>query len=296
MRCGPRRCDTRLLLSGREPPPMPARVSWTYDYTTEPWLRWLARLGAAALVGGYLAYFGSAAAALVVALRAGGPAIWLLVAVLALVGGPFSLLYLLPVIRDPAQRRGLVFSGRERRVPLREWLAAGAVGAVVLGAIAFASPFLAGALFACGALAGLVAVLCSTRGTIDPGTATATRGQREWDLSRVTGYDTRRFGPLVLVAVEAAGPGRFGAVPSRIAVPESVADDVTDALDAIVDADRAVDTREPNTAVRVAALLFAALFAAGGVGLGWLAGSAGWLIAAIGLTVAGLFLVVAREG
>ena len=275
---------------------MPAPVSWTYDYTTEPWLRWLARAGAAALLGGYLVFFGSGVVGLVAAMLSGGPAIWLLVALLALVGGPFSLLYLLPLLRDSDQRRGLVFSGRERRVPLREWLAAGVVGAIVLGASALVSPLFAGGLFACGAVAGIVAALCSTRGTIDPGSATAERGQREWDLSRVTGYDTSRFGPFVLVSIETAGPRRVGSVPSRLLVPASAAADVTAALDAITAGDREVDVRDSNTTVRVVALLFALLFAAGGVGLGWLADSAGWLVAASGLVFAGVFLVVAREG
>jgi hypothetical protein len=276
---------------------MPSRVSWAYDYATEPWLRWFARAGAAALLGGYLAFFGSAAAALAVALLSGGPAIWLLVAVFALVGGPFSLLYLLPVLRDPDQRRGLVFSGRERRVPLREWLACGAVGAGVLGASALlVRPLLAVGLAAGGLVTGVVAVLCSTRGTIDPETATAERGQREWDLSRVTGYGTHRLGPLVLVSFEAAGPGRLGTVPSRIVVPASVAADATAALDAIVAADREVETRAPNTAVRVVALCFAALFAGGSVAAVVALDTIGWYVAAIGVLFGSIFLFVAREG
>jgi hypothetical protein len=282
--------------SGAEPPPMPASVSWTYDSTTESWLRWLARAGAAALVGGYLAYFGSGLLGLVAVLLTGDLAIWALVALLLLVGGPFSLLYLAPMLRDPDQRRGLVFSGRERRLPLRETLAAGFVGAIVLAAAALVTPALAGVLFLVGALAGLVAVCFATRGSIDPETATAERGWRELDLSRVTGYGTRRVGPVVLVTFETAGPDRLGAGPSYIVVPTSVADEATAALDAIADADREVETRERNTTVRIVALLFALLFAGGAVGLGWLADAAGWLVAAIGLVFAGIFLVVAREG
>jgi hypothetical protein len=276
---------------------MPARVSWTYDYTTEPWLRWLARAGAAALVGGYLAAFGSTAVVLVVAVLAGGPELWLLVAMFALVGGPFSLLYLLPLLRDPAQRRGLVFSGRERRVPLREWLACGVVGAVVLGASGLlVRPLLAVVLAASGLVAGLLAVLCSTRGAIDPATATAERGQREWDLSRVTGYETRRLGPLVLVSFQAAGPGRLGTVPSRIVVPAAAADGVTAVLDEILAVDREVETREPNTAVRVVALCFAVLFAGGAIVAAVALDTIGWYVAAIGLLFGSIFLFVAREG
>lgn len=276
---------------------MPARVSWTYDYTTEPWLRWLARAGAGALVGGYALLAGTSLGGLVAVLLSGSLELRLLVALLLLVGGPFSFLYLVPILRDPDQRRGLVFSGRERRVPLREWLACGVVGAAVLGASALlVRPLFAVGLAACGLVAGLVAVLCSTRGAIDRPTATAESGQREWDLSRVTGYETRRLGPLVLVSFQAAGPGRLGTVPSRIVVPAAVADDVTAALDEILAADRDVETRDPNTAVRVAALCFAVLFAGGAIAAVVTIDAIGWYVAAIGLLFGSIFLFVAHEG
>jgi len=274
---------------------MSAPVSWEYDYTTEPWLRWLVRAGAASVFGGYLGMVSTSLFGLVAVLLAGDPGLTMLVAVLALVGGPFSLLYLWPMLRDADQRPG-PFTGRERRVPIREWAVAGVVGVVALAGAMVVDPLLAGALFGCGLVAGVVGVLCSTRGTVDPETATMERNHREWDLSRVTDYGTRRVGPLVVISFEATGPGSFGTVPSRIAVPAAVADEVTGVLDAIVERDHETDSRDPNAAVRAVAVLFALMFAGGGVAGAVFLDRLGWYVGLLGLLFAGIFLLVAREG
>jgi len=275
---------------------MPSPVSWRYDYTTEPWLRWLVRAGAGAVFGAYTGMLATLAVAAVAVLVGGSPEVRLVVVVLALVGGPFSLLYLLPVLTDPDQRPHLAFSGRERRVPVREWVVSGLVGAVVLGGAVWVDPRLAAALFVGGLLAGVVGVLCSTRGTVDPETATAESGPREWDLSRVSGYTTRRVGPLVVVSFAAAGPGRFGTVPSRIVVPAAVADDVAAALDAIVAEVHEDDGRDANPTVRAVAIALAVLSAGGGLAASTLGGPVGWYVAATGVVFAGIFLLVAVEG
>jgi hypothetical protein len=274
---------------------MAESVSWEYDYTTEPWLRWLVRAGAASVVGAYFGMLAMGGFSVLVLLIGGDPALKLLVVVLALVGGPFSLLYLWPMLRD-ADQRPAPFSGRERRTPLREWLVAGVVGLVVLAGAMVIEPVLAGGLFVCGLLAGAVGVLCSTRGTIDPEASTMERSHREWGLSRVTGYDTRRVGPLVVISLDASGPGSFGTVPSRVAVPATVAGDVTAALDAVVETDRETEGRDPNAAVRVVAVLFASLFAGGGLIGAVSLDRLGWYVGLIGLLFAGIFLLVAREG
>jgi hypothetical protein len=274
---------------------MPAPVAWTYDYTTEPWLRWAIRAGAGALLGLYLAFVASGVVSLSLVLASGDPALIALLVLFALVGGPLSLLYLLPMLTDADQRPG-PFTGRERRVPLREWLTAGVVGALAIGGAFLLHPLLSGALFVAGAAVGLVGVLCSTRGRIDTETATLERDQREWDLSRVTGYDTRSVGPLVVVSLDASGPGSFGTVPSRIAVPKREAAAVTAVLDGIVTADTATDHREPNSAVRAVALLFAAGLAAAGVAAVVYLEVLGWWMATMCLLFAGIFLFVAREG
>jgi len=275
---------------------MPSPVSWRYDHTTEPWLRWLLLASAAAVYGAFGVVLASAGAALLVALVAGSTELRLVVVVLVLVGGPFSLLYLLPIIRDPAQRPTLYPDGMERRLRTRERAVAGLLGALVLAGTMWVEPLLAVGLFLGGAGAGLLALLCSTRGRIDPGTATAESGPREWDLSRVTGYAVRRIGPLAVVSLEASGPGRFGTVPSRILVPMNALEDVTTVLDAVVTETDGTGGRDPNPVVRAVAVGLAVLFAGGGVAAIPFAGAVGWYAGAIGLLFAAVFLLVAREG
>lgn len=276
---------------------MPAAISWRYDHTSEPWLRWLLLLGSAAVYGVFGVVLAGAALALLVALAAGSTELRLLVVVLALVGGPFSLLYLLPMIRDPDQRPRFYPDGVEPSLHARERVAAGVAGTVVLAGAAWVDPSIAAGLFLGGACAGLLALCCSTRGQIDPETATAESGPREWDLSRVTGYTVRRLGPIAVVSLDASGPGSFGTVPSRITVPTAVLEDVTAALDAVVTGtDEERDGRDPNPTVRIVAILFAVLFAGGGAAAALFAGAVGWYAAAIGLLFAAIFLLVAREG
>lgn len=276
---------------------MPSAVSWRYDTTTERWLYWLLLAGVAAVYGAFGVVLAGAAVALLLALVGGSTGLRLLVVVLVLVGGPFSLLYLLPMLRDPAQRPTLYPDGVERWLHSRERMGAGVVGALVLAGSAWVDPRLAAGLFLGGACAGLLVLLCSTRGRIDPGTATAESGLREWDLSRVTGYTARRVGPLAVVTLEASGPGSFGTVPSRITVPTAVLGDVRAALDAVVsETDEDEGGRDPNPAVRAVAVAFAVLFAGGGVAAALFAGAVGWYAAAVGLLFAAVFLLVAREG
>lgn len=274
---------------------MPLAVSWRYDYGTEPWLRWLVRAGLAALFGGYVGILALLAVAVVTILVAGRPELRLLVVVLALVGGPFSLLYLLPMLRDRSQRPR-TFTGRERVIPIREHVACAAVGAAALGGAFLVDPRLAGGLVACGLAAGVVAYVCSTRGEIDPESGTAQNDSREWDLSRVTDYSTRRLGPFALVSLSASGPGSFGTVPARLLVPRSVAADVTAALDAVVARGDEHDGRDPNPAVRAVALGFAVVLLVGAVVLTQVAGPVGWYAAVFAGLFAAIFLAVAREG
>jgi hypothetical protein len=219
----------------------------------------------------------------------------LLVLLFALVGGPFSLLYLLPMLTDQSQRK-LPFSGREPTIPGRERVAAGIVGGLTLAGAVLIDQRLALALFATGLLAGAVGFVCSTRGEIDPESGTASNGYREWEFSRVTGYSTRRIGPFVVVSLSASGPGSFGTVPSWLLVPATVADDATTALDTILDTTEADAGRDPNPAVRAVAGGFAVLLLIGAVALTQVGGPVGWWGAAVTGLFALVFLAVAREG
>ncbi|WP_424019778.1 hypothetical protein ACOZ4N_09980 [Halorientalis pallida] len=274
---------------------MPAAVSWRYDYGTEPWLRWLVRAGMAAVFGVYAGILALGALGLVLVFVGGSTEMRLLVVLLALVGGPFSLLYLLPMLTDESQRK-LPFSGREPTIPGRERVAAGVVGGPTLATALVIDQRLAGGLFAAGFCAGAVGVACSTHGEIDPESGTASTDYREWDLSRVTDYNTRRIGPLVVVRLSASGPGSFGAVPSWLLVPATVADDATAALDEILDTTASDASRDPNPAVRAVAGGFAILLVVGAVALTRLGSPVGWWAAAITGLFALVFLAVAREG
>ncbi|RXK48500.1 hypothetical protein [Halorientalis pallida] len=274
---------------------MSSAVSWRYDYGTEPWLRWLVRAGMAAVFGVYAGIVALGALGLVLVFVVGSTELRLLVVVLALVGGPFSLLYLLPMLTDESQRK-LPFSGREPTIPGRERVAAGIAGGPTLATALVIDRRLAGGLFVAGFLAGAVGVACSTHGEIDPDSGTASNDYREWDLSRVTGYSTRRIGPLVIVRLSASGPGSFGAVPSWLLVPAAVADDATAALDAIVETSGDESERDPNPAVRAVAGAFAVLLVVGAVALTRLGSPVGWWAAAVTGLFALVFLAVAREG
>ena len=275
---------------------MPSAVSWRYDYGTEPWLRWLVRAGLAAVFGVYVGVLAMLAFVFLTVLVAGGVEARLFAILLALVGGPFSLLYLLPMLRDRTQRP-TTFTGQERVIPLKEHVAVTVGGALVLGGALLVDPRLAGGLFVGGLAAGVAGVVFSTRGEIDPGTATAADRAREWDLSRVTDYSTRRIGPFVVVSFSASGPGSFGAVPSWILVPATVADDATAALQEIVATTDGDAGRDPNPAVRAVAVAFAVLlFGTGAAAVTQLDGPIGWWAATITGLFGVIFLAVAREG
>ncbi|SEN25733.1 hypothetical protein SAMN05216388_1002172 [Halorientalis persicus] len=275
---------------------MPSAVSWRYDYGTEPWLRWLVRAGMGAVFGVYAGILALGSLGVVLVFFVGSTEVKLLVVLLALVGGPFSLLYLLPMITDRSQRK-LPFTDREPRIPGRERVVVGIVGGLALAVATAIDEWLALALFAAGFLAGTVGVVCSTRGEIDPETATYENEYREWDLARVTDYSARRLGPLVVVTPSASGPGRFGAVPSWLLVPVTVADDATAALDEIVATTEADPGRDPNRAVRAVAVAFAVLlFGTGAAAVTQLDGPIGWWAATITGFFAVIFLAVAREG
>jgi fatty acid desaturase len=174
------------------------------------------------------------------------------------------------------------------------------VGAASLAVTWWLSVPLAAGLGAVAALAGLGYVLAATRGHVDPETATLGLRAREFDLSPVAGYRTRRIGPLALVTLSVPSrPGRFGGVPPRFTVPSDRLVDVTTALEAVVDANEEQDAagRDPNPVVRGVALALALLFVGAGVGGVVLVGAGvGWYVAALCWLFAVVFLYVAREG
>lgn len=279
---------------------MPDEVSWRYDATTQPWLRGLFLVGSGLLYGVQVLVLGAVLVVLGMLLWTGSWELRLLVALFALVGGPLSLLYLLPMVRDPDQRPTFYPGSVERTLSIRAKALLGVVGASLLAGAGAVDPWLAGGLVVTGVLAGAAYVLAATRGSLDPQTATLRTRERTFDLARVAGYRSRRLGPLALVTLSVpTRPGRFGGPPSRVLVPADRLDDVTAALDTVVaaNADHTVEGREPNPAVRWVAAALALGFVAAGVGGVVLVGAGvGWYVAALCGLFAVVFLFVAREG
>lgn len=275
-------------------------VAWRYDATSQPWLRVLLLVGVGLLYGVPLLVVGSALVLLGFTVWYGSWVLRLLVGLFALVGGPASLLYLLPMLRDPAQRPVFFPESVDRPLSARARWGAGVVGAgVLLVAWWVAVPFAVG-VAAVAALAGLGYVLAATRGHVDPETATLRLRARAFDLSPATEYRTRRLGPLGLVTLAVpTRPGRFGGVRTRFTVPVDALDAVTAALDAVVATNEGQATagRDPNPVVRGVALALALLFVGAGVGGVVLVGvGVGWYVAALCWLFAVVFLYVAREG
>lgn len=201
------------------------------------------------------------------------PPVLALVVVLALVGGPLSLLYLWPLLTDPDQRAPLLADTWVDELSARGVLASTVLGALV-HALGFyllpVAPLLL--LVLGGLLASTGTWLLLTEGRIDPDDRTLavrsalsdrdSRG-RTVDLAAWTGLSRYRIGPVVLLRPR-YGPGVRGGTPRLIPVPATVAAAATPAFEAALDAPAPEPERPPNPAV--AATL--AVFGLGSVALG----------------------------
>lgn len=295
----PCRADTSLTLTGAASV-MAAGATWHYDATTQRWLRVLYLLAAALLHGVGVVVAVGGLALLGLTLLTGRTGTRALVVLLALVGGPVSLLYLLPMLRDPDQRPSFYPGGMTTGLDLslRQRAALGLSGAAVLAGCWWLDPRLAAGVVGGGVLAGLTYAVATTRGTIDPERATLDTGAREFELDRVTGYRSRRLGPLSLVTLAVPNrPGRLGRSTTRVLVPTARLADVEAALDAVVAEADPEAGRDPNPQVRLAAgalaLLFLGIGAAAVIAVG---AGIGWYVAALCWLFGGILLLVAREG
>jgi hypothetical protein len=269
-----------------------AAVAWRYDSTTEPWLRALTAAAAALLFGPYSAVVLSI---VFVVLVSGNTEVTALVALLALVGGPISVLYLWP-LRDPDQRPALFDDWSLWWFDARQALAFAAVGAAVTIAATFVDPGALYALFLAGVAATLLASVCSVSGRVDPESGTIDTRYQEIAIADIASVRTHRVGPLVVVRPRS--PGRVGTVPWYFLVPASDAPAVLDAVEAGIDStpDPTLD-RERNRTVRLVAGLLAVGAAGGGVlSLVAMDGVIGAYVGVIGLCGGGLFAFVAYEG
>jgi hypothetical protein len=270
-------------------------VTWRQDATTERWLRGLFLAGAGAAYGALALFLGAVGLGMGVGLLRGSWELRLVFVVLLVVGGPFSLLYLVPALASEG-RLSFGPADAEPVLSRRALVAVGGVGAALLLGVGWLAPAVAAGLFGVGLLAGIGYLACATRGRLDPATATLVvhRPEREVDLGRVTGYRVRRLGPVALVTLDT--PGAF-ATPAALRVPSDRLAAVTDALDAVVAGNVPDEGRDPNPAVRAVALGLALLFVAVGMGALLLVEvGIAWYVALLSWLFAGIFGLVAREG
>jgi len=154
-----------------------------------------------------------------------------LVSLLALVGGPFSLLYLLPVVTDAEARRSL-----SAELPDYDRLGRSAmVLAAILGAIGIAATFYAGSwvLFAAFLLVPMLsfgfAGTLNADGALDAASGTLVVHDAETDLDAVAGLRRLDVIDHAVLWLTYAGPNDLGR-PRLVVVPRPVADAVVTAV------------------------------------------------------------------
>jgi hypothetical protein len=234
-------------------------IEWSIDASTSRVLRATAHLPPAGLGGALLL-----AAGATVAFVAANPEILLsevglLIALLLVVGGPGSLLYLWPMLADPEQRPSVAeFSGAGGfPFTVRSVSVAAVSGAVaILGLLGVGVPgsVVYWLVVACVFSPMLVAVV-TTRGRLEDGGLTI--NGTEIPLDRVVGVRSVRGRSHVVVWLSyVERTGLF--VPRLFVVPESKRGAVLAALERGIDTDPEIEP--PDRAVQAVLLVGGALF------------------------------------
>lgn len=193
------------------------------------------------------------------------PATLAVVVLLALIGGPMSLLYLWPLLTDPEQREGLGPPIQVQGLSRRSVVAAavlGALGHVVALLVFELGPF---TVLAIGVLVGSLGTwLLLTTGRIDPDDRTLSFRQSHWDDEadlRTVDLDgwtnLRRFhvGPVVVLWPSYAR-GSSGPRPRLLSVPPWVADAAAPVFEQALDVPAPERERETNPTVAAVLVIF----------------------------------------
>jgi hypothetical protein len=239
-------------------------TEWSYDAATSRSLRLLSHLPVAAFGGVFLPAAGASVAFVLADPGVLRSPFVLLVALLALVGGPMSLLYLWPMLADPDQRpTRSAFSGADGSpFTARSVGAATLAGALaVVGLVAVGVPFgVVYALVVTSVFSPILVAVATTEGTLDDGTLTINR--REVPLDRVAGVRSIRVRGFVVLWLSYAP--RSGLFVPRLAVLPADADvgAVRGALEAGIRADPELEA--PDRAVQAVSIGMGALFLASG--------------------------------
>jgi hypothetical protein len=234
-------------------------LEWSIDASTSRALRIVAHLSPAALGGALLLVLGAGLVFVVTNPRAllSGPGLFFLL--LLVIGGPFSLAYLWPMLTDPEQRPSPAeFAGTEGfPFSVRSVSIAAASGAIViLGLVVLGVPFevVYWLVVACVFSPIIVAVI-TTRGELDGEHLAINR--TEVPLVRLRRVRSAHLGAHTVVWLSyVERTGLF--VPRVFVVPESEREAVLGRLDAGVHADPAIEP--PDRAVQTVLLIGGALF------------------------------------
>lgn len=201
------------------------RVSWSIGPGTYPWLRRCCYAGAAVWGGFLLIAVGAGAALAIGALLAGDPGPALLAVLLVLVGGPFSVLYLWPILSDPAQRPAFL------EPP--PWVSWGwlLVGSSVVATLFLALPALGVVLFVTGFATGFLAALFRTEGALNPGAGTLTVDVHDIDLADLRGARRLNIGELSVLRLYYEEGAGFAMARRFVILPGDAADRVLAAIE-----------------------------------------------------------------
>jgi hypothetical protein len=215
---------------------MTDRVNWAVspaDLSLLSPFRYLVPFVVGAYVGSLMA-FGIALAPALVA----RPPLLALVVLLALVGGPVSLLYLWPMIHDPAQRPDLESVGWLSTLRRGPSLVAALLGALLVPlaflTVGWVAPY--GLVVALLFLPLLLLGFVDVEGSIDPVAGTLTVNRRTVETHRIAGLSTRRIGSLAVIRLRyEPGTSRFGkplAVVARTDDVGAIREALSDGIDA----------------------------------------------------------------
>lgn len=241
---------------------MTTAIEWRYDTGSSRLLRLFAHGFVASLGGALLLTAGSVLVVLLRNFPNYDLRSFVLVALLILIGGPFSLLYLWPMLSDSAQRPSpAAFTGRAGTLP---WTARSIAVATVVGALILVGLFLAGVPFDAvygvvmlGLFSPIFVSLVSTEGRIE-GDEFVCNGTKV-SLAQLATVRSRRVGSVVVFWLSyATGTGVF--VPRLVTVPSDQAPRVRMALDRGRRQAAEVDPRHPDRIVQVVVVTAGLLF------------------------------------
>ncbi len=239
------------------------RVTWSLGSGNSRMVRGFCYLQIAVFGGMALVIAGSIVGLFALTLWSGNYRVLGLLVLLTLVGGPFSLLYLLPLLTDPEQRPPMPETWREfRRLSVGGTVVAATLGAVALvAAFAVGSPVLLASMFVVLLAAFAAGKWLTSDGVLDPDVGSLTYANSEIDIDAITDVRQRDIGGYAVVTLSHdAGVG----MPRWLVLPGTVADEVVPVLDRTAEDAEAADTQSLAATAALVAL-----------GLGTIAGGAG---------------------